>query len=334
MNRFFFYILCFLELIYKAGFACFIFFKTKFCAPKKFNFKVISVGNISVGGTGKSVFVQYLVKKYSDKKCAIVLRGYKGKNEKTGNSFLVTDGKQIFCEPDFCGDEAFMLAQNLKIPIIVGSNRAKSCELLQEKFKDLDIVILDDAYQNFAVKKDEQYLLMDTRKPFENGHCLPAGMLREKDYSRADYIVLTHADLVSIKNLEDIKNNLLKDFDTSKIFSGRHKVDGLFLNGKKVNLDEIESKNFLAFAGIGSFDQFVKSVEGLGVNVCRKINYKDHYKYKIDDLKNIQQIILDNNLSGAITTQKDFVKIYPIIKKAFNKDFFPIYTLNISFEFF
>ena len=221
----------------------------------------------------------------------------------------------------------------IKTPVVVGSNRAKSCELLQKKIKNLDVVILDDAYQNFALKKDLQFLLMDARKPFENGHCLPAGMLREKDYSRADYIVLTHSDLVSKKDLGNIKDNLLKDFDKNKIFAGCHKVDGLFLDGKKVDLQKLKDKKFLVFAGIGSFDQFVKSVENLDVNVGKKINYKDHYKYKIDDIKNIERIILDNNLSGAITTQKDFVKLFPLIKKHFNNKFFPIYILNISFEF-
>lgn len=361
MTKIIFYILCFFEIIYKAGFACFIFFKTNFYKSKSFNFKIISVGNISVGGTGKSVFVQFLAEKLKNKvllsagnlslslflkklskkldinifgkKCAIVLRGYKGKNEKKGKSFLVTDGKNIFCEPSFCGDEAYMFAQNSKIPVVVGSDRAKSCELLQEKFKDLDIVILDDAYQNFAVKKDLQILLMDARKPFENGHCLPAGMLREKDYSRTDFIVLTHADLVSKNDLSNIQKTLLGDFDKEKIFEGSHKVFDISLGNNKIDFKEIKNKRILAFAGIGSFNQFVDSVENLEINVCNKINYKDHYKYKIDDLKKIKKIIGDNKLDGAITTQKDFVKLFPLIKKKFNNKFFPLYILNISFEF-
>ncbi len=355
MSKILFYFLCFLEIFYKVGFACILFFKKKIYKSRSFPFKVISVGNLSVGGTGKSVFVQFLIKKFinkpshsslqsalmrdgglrlTGKKCAIVLRGYKGKNEKTGKSFLVSDGKAIFCQPDFCGDEAFMLVQNCKVPIVVGSDRAKSCNLLAQKFKDLDIVILDDAYQNFSVKKDYEFLLLDARKPFENGHCLPAGRLREKDYSRANEIILTHADLVNPDVLDNIKNNLLLSFDKTKIFSGKHKVSGLFLlNSKKINLDEVKNKNLLVFAGIGSFDQFVQSVKSLDVEIFKTINYLDHHKYKTKDLKNIIKIIKDNNLHGAITTQKDWVKLLSLIKEREDWQSLPLFVLNISFDF-
>jgi len=314
--------LCLLEKFYKLGFIVVLFLKRNSNKPF-LGFKTFSVGNLSVGGTGKSVFVQFLVDslKNKEKKCAVVLRGYRSKIEKTKKSYLISDEKNIFYEPEFCGDEAFMLAQNLKIPVVVGQDRGKSCLLL--KGKKIDSVILDDAYQNYHVKKDVEILLLDAKKPFENGHCLPAGRLREKDYSRADVIILTHADNVSQEQIFKIKNNLLKDFDPERIFAGRHKAEDLSLAGG----------NYLAFAGIGTFQYFLQSVKESNINITKTLEYPDHHSYSKKDLDNILSLIKDNALDGAITTQKDWCKLLPLIKKLPKELNVPIHVLNINFEF-
>jgi tetraacyldisaccharide 4'-kinase len=331
-----FLILCFFEQFYKILFYSVGFFKSKIKKQYKCSCSIISVGNLSVGGTGKSVFTLFLLKNLYPKKCAVVLRGYKGQNEKTGKSFLVSDGNQIFCTPEFCGDEAFMIAQAAKVPVVVGRNRAKSCRLLESYFENkkekLDFIILDDAYQNFSVKKDFEFLLLDARRPFENGHCLPAGKLREKNYSRADFIILTHADLVSSEGLEKIKKDFLPKFDREKILSGMHEPTGLIFNEQFVSAQEIGNKKFLVFAGIGSFDQFVFSVKKLGARVGKAIEFPDHHDYSREDLELISKYLKENFLDGAITTQKDFVKIFNLLKN-FSDVKIPIYVLNISFDF-
>ncbi|MFA5075006.1 MAG: tetraacyldisaccharide 4'-kinase [Candidatus Babeliales bacterium] len=339
----FFIILCFFEFFYKIGFIFIIYFKKNKIKPI-LTFKIISVGNLSVGGTGKSVFVQFLVNNLLSKKinCAVVLRGYKSKIEKVKKSFLISDvisgKKEIFYDASFCGDEAFMLAQNLHIPIVVGKNRAESCILL--KNKNIKTIVLDDAYQNFSVKKDFEILLLDAKKPFENNHCLPAGRLREKDYSRADVIILTHADKVTENQLENIKNNYFKNFNKNFIFAGKHSIaglsDNLFNNYDEfrnniIDIKNFENKNLLAFAGIGSFEYFLSSLESCDLKINKTLEYEDHYDYSKKDLIYIFDLIKKNNLSGAITTQKDFCKILPIVKNI--KDHIPIYVLNINFEF-
>ena len=187
-EKYFFKILCFFELFYK----CVFFFKKKYknFFQKKFisSFKIISIGNLSVGGTGKTVFSQFLIKNLENLKGSVVLRGYGGENEKTPENFLVSNGIDIFCDSFFCGDEAFMLANSLEVPIVIGKNKKKSCLILEQfesnEKQKIDYIILDDAYQNFSIKKNVEILLLDAIKPFENGHCLPAGRLREKDLSR------------------------------------------------------------------------------------------------------------------------------------------------------
>jgi tetraacyldisaccharide 4'-kinase len=181
--------LFFLELFYQAGFFLVTRFK-RYRGNKSVPFKVISVGNLSVGGTGKSVFVQFLSKKL-DRPSAILLRGYKRKNKK--NILIDIDNKNKY-RPSDVGDEALMFSQKLDSPIVVGKSRIKSVELLKKycenKNKKIKFLLLDDGYQNFQLKKDCEILLLDARAPFDNNHCLPAGRLREKDFSRADIIIL------------------------------------------------------------------------------------------------------------------------------------------------
>jgi len=334
-----FKILCFIEFFYKAGFFCVSNFKKQFYKQSKFPFKVFSVGNLSVGGTGKSVFVQFIINNLTNFNGAIVLRGYKSKNEKSGESFIVSDGHRLFCEGvSFCGDEAFMMSQLLDVPVVVGANRAKSCELLNNYFlkkeKKIDFVVLDDAYQNNKVKKDFEILLLDARKPLENGHCLPAGRLRENDYSRANAIVLTHANFVKPSSLEKTKNKLLKNFSYENIFSGKHGFSHLtLLNSGETDLNYVKNKRFLIFAGIGTFEYFKESVRQLNVDIFKSIEYPDHHKYSSKDLNTIIETIKNNSLFGAITTQKDWSKLFPLLKKIKGWEKLPIYILNVSFEF-
>ncbi|MFC1894423.1 tetraacyldisaccharide 4'-kinase [Candidatus Dependentiae bacterium] len=332
-EKFIFLILCFLEVLYKLAFLVIIFFKKK-TRKANFNFKVVSVGNLSVGGTGKSVFVQFLVNHLNNLNSAIVLRGYQSQCSKTSKSFLVSDGKNIFCDHSFCGDEAFMMAESLGVFVVVGKKRFKSCQILNDIVPKIDFAVFDDSYQNFSVKKDFEILLLDARRPLENGHCLPAGRLREKDYSRTDTIILTHADLVNESFLKFIKDNILHDFDSRKIFCGKHKIQGLFLsNSKLVNTAEIKIKKFLVFAGIGSFDSFLKSLETLNINICDTIQYKDHFDYKKNDIDFIFDKIKKKNLDGAVTTQKDWVKLKKFLHNNNNKMLEKIYVLKIGFEF-
>ena len=327
-EKIFFFFLVILEQIYSFAFYIVLLFKKKWTKQKKCEFKVFSVGNISVGGTGKSVFVKFLVEKLSFLRGSVILRGYKSNAEKTGKSFLVSDGRKILLDSSFSGDEAFMISKQLDVPVVIGADRSLSCSLLENRFHNLDYVVLDDAYQNFKLSKDYEILLLDATRPFENGHCLPAGKLREKDYTRADAIVLTHSDYVSELKIENIKNMLSNKFDRDCIFSGAHKFDGIFLNDSfRVDIEDIKNKTVLAFAGIGSFGSFEKTVEDLGFNGFLLKEYPDHYKYTEKDLDEILNL---NLVDIILTTQKDWVKIFPLLK---NRKHLPIYVLRVGFGF-
>ncbi|MBU4386862.1 tetraacyldisaccharide 4'-kinase [Candidatus Dependentiae bacterium] len=325
IEKLLFFILVFIENIYKIIFYLVLIYKKNFLKPKQYPFKVISVGNISVGGTGKSVFVQFLVKNFSAFKCAIVMRGYKSKAEGDGKNYLIdlSTNKDIL---DQVGDEAVMLLNNLQCSIVVGANRAKSCDLLDNSY---DIVFLDDAYQNFLIKKDFEILLLDATRPFSNGHCLPAGKLREKDISRADIIILTHADKLSVDALILLKNKLSINFDNENIFFGKHEFSGLYLWDKNfTSIEFLQNKKILAFAGIGSFDSFKNSLKDIGLKNLNFIEFQDHCNYTQQYFDNILNYYNSKNIDVLITTQKDWVKI----SKFFNNNIF-IYVLRIEFNF-
>lgn len=331
LDKFLFFILICFEKLYILGFYIFLFFVKNFKKPYRPKFRVLSVGNISVGGTGKSVFVEFLAKNLMNKSGAIVLRGYKGEAEQTGKSFIVSDGYEIFQESSFVGDEPVMLSKSLKIPVVVGSNKIRSCLLLENNFKNLDYVILDDAYQNFKIKKDFEVLLLDAQFPFENGHCLPAGRLREKNFSRADAIIISHADSISLHKLEDLKNKLSLTFDKKNIFYGIHSFSGIYLNDDTwVDFDDIIDKKVLVLAGIGSFNSFEKSVKNLGFKNIILKEYPDHYNYNQNDVNEILNYLNLKLVDMVLTTQKDWVKILSLLKHEHN---LPIFVLRVEFSF-
>lgn len=333
---FFFLRIC--EIIYRLGFLVIQKAKPIFFRPHRVSCKVVALGNLSVGGTGKSVLTQFLVKNLSGFQCAVVMRGYKAKANLENKSLLVSDGKNIFYGSDRCGDEAFMIASNMSVPVAIGANRVQSVQRLMEcagyNEQRLDMIILDDAYQNQQLVKDLQILLLDARKPFENGYCLPAGRLREKDYGRADIIILTHSDRVSSEKIWDIKKKLLKNITPSHIFCGMHKVSGVLIdNQKPIQLDKLIGKPLLACAGIGSFSGFLQSLDSLTLSYTQTIEFQDHHTYTAKNVSDLVEQALKNHCHGIITTQKDWCKLAPLIAQSSQSSLIVWYVVPVEFEF-
>lgn len=326
----FFATLCFFEVFYRLGF-----FVVQ--AIKKYRgrrvvpgIKIISVGNLTVGGTGKTVFVHFLAKFLNAQKCAVVSRGYGSVPD--GKNLLVCDGRKLFYSPDICGDEPYMLASMLNIVTVVGADRYKSCLMAKLESQSVEYILLDDGYQNCQLKKDFEILLVDARFPMGfNSHCLPAGDLREKDYSRADLIIITHADLVNSAQIEAIKKQVFTNFDSNKILSGIHKVVGLFQADQDlVDSELLKNKNFLLAAGIGSFSGFRRSVEDFGIDIVESVEFEDHHNYSSENIDKLLQLKNQYNLDGIVVTQKDWVKISQIITA---DDAKKIFVFRVEFEF-
>ena len=165
--------------------------------------KIVSVGNITTGGTGKTPTVQWLARRLmqNEKRVAIVSRGYGGTLSKAGA--VVSDANRVLVSAHEAGDEPILHARALEnVPVVIGRDRVRAVQTTTENFAP-DVIILDDAFQYWSLFRDFDLLLLDARKPFGNGHLLPRGRLREepKQLQRAHAILLTRSDAADRKSV-------------------------------------------------------------------------------------------------------------------------------------
>lgn len=272
---------------------------------------IICIGNITVGGTGKTPAVQYFVKKLvaSGHKVAVVSRGYRGKRKH--EPFLVSDGKKILCQPKESGDEPYIHALNLEVPIIVGANRYKACLYAKEHF-DVDTVILDDGFQHRKLHRDKNIVLIDATNPFGMWKLMPAGTLREdfmKGAKRAHEFIITKSDLVSEVEVKRIENFLKKAFG-KKVSKARHGVTSLCdMKGNQKPLFWIKGKRVLLFSGLANPLNFEKTVISLNPAYIERVDFMDHHNFKPRDIEMIRKRAKDMKADFIIMTEKDLVKM-------------------------
>ena len=271
----------------------------------KSKFQIISVGNITSGGTGKTPFALYLANKFilQGHKVAIVLRGYKGQFEHNGA--LIADDKKVFEIASKAGDEAMLYVNNLPhTPICVGKNRVKSVKLLEDKFPDLDIVILDDGFQYLKLKQDVKYCIFSSENPIGNGFCLPAGLLREPIFTLkwVDYIVING----TIK--PNIDNKLLKIISTKQILSGNYIINEIVdYKQKTYTITDLKTKKLMLLSGIGTPKSFEKTVEQAGLSIDKHLCLNDHFEYTQEFIDiHIDEFV---QYDFVLTTEKDFTKL-------------------------
>jgi len=281
---------------------------------------VISVGNITAGGTGKTPMTIHLAKMIERLGChvAVISRGYKGRAERTGG--VVCDGRSILMAPDMAGDEPFMIAKALKtIPVVVGQNRFKAGMQAIKEFK-VDVVLLDDGFQHLRLDRDLNLVLLDYKDPFGNGHLLPRGSLREPVGSlfRGDAFVLTRYD--SFKDTAINRSNRLPPGKPVFISSHRPFVSYIFKGGDigvESDFPELSVSNsgFLkghpavCFSGIARNDDFLHTVNNIGCKVIRFFSFPDHHRYSDRDINEIIDAAKQTKSKFILTTEKDFVRI-------------------------
>ena len=275
--------------------------------------KVISVGNLSLGGTGKTPTVislaQYL--KTAGKSVAILSRGYKRSSKKT---FLVSDGLKIESNWKKAGDEPVLLAQTLKgVPVVVDSDRFRGGCFLIEKFNP-DVIILDDGFQHRQLARDLDIVLVNSLDSLGAFRLLPCGNLREplKQLKRADMVFLTKTNLD--KNLSALR---LDYFKKNTFFKTKVKAHNLFLDktNSKINSDKLKSKNCVLVSGIGDPKSFYKTAEGLNLNIVHHLVFSDHQVYRPQELYKIEEIMIRHGGDYILTTEKDLVKLSSLITR-------------------
>lgn len=261
---------------------------------------LISVGNLTYGGTNKTPFVEMLAKFTSSKsiKTGIVTRGYSGK---TNEAILIRDGEG---KRDLIGDEPLLLSRELpNMPIAVAKKRLDGVNAL--KNCGCELVIADDAFQHKIMGRDVDIVLIDSVCPFGNGQILPDGIMREKinALSRADLIVLTKSEQVTSQELNNLRGQISKYIDSSKIFTSRLEFTDWLLYGTDTRPGK-DSKVF-AFSAIGNPESFKRSLTQMGMTITGGKNFRDHHRYTRQDIQELCRLAIKSKADFITCTEKD-----------------------------
>lgn len=271
--------------------------------------KVISVGNITVGGTGKTPVVEYIAKTLSGKgeRVTILSRGYKRKSK---GPIMVSDGKRVLTDVFQAGDEPYLLAHRLKrVRVIVDNNRYRAGGMALSD-GGADFLLLDDGFQYRRLQRDVDIVVIDASNPFGNGRVLPAGPLREPldSLRRAHLIWLTRVDQASA--IRKLINRVRKYTKVPIIKSVHAPMRFVNLHTRaQLPLEAGKGKRVIAFAGIGNSKAFGNTLRTLGVEIVDFISYRDHHFYKQNDLATIKTRFEENHAELIVTTEKDALKV-------------------------
>jgi tetraacyldisaccharide 4'-kinase len=261
---------------------------------------VISIGNLTWGGTGKTPLVEAILIYMSSKglKTALLTRGYGQDEDRLISSKL----------PD--------------ISVIKGKKRAYNAVNFQKKHNP-DIFVIDDGFQHLKIKRDIDIVTINATQPFGNRLLIPAGILREPigALRRAHIAMITKSDLVSEQSLSALKSRIKNISPDIDIFCSRHTPNFFYTaNGEKKPLEYIKDKNIICVSGLADNDAFIKAIRRLRARVCRNLSYIDHYSYSDHDLSELKNISQNCNLNIAVTTEKDWVKLKYLKLSILEKD--------------
>lgn len=271
---------------------------------------VVSVGNITAGGTGKTPAVAALAKwALSERiKVSIISRGYGGAYK--SRILEVSDGQRIRADSRLAGDEPLLLARKVPgSPVVLSKKRYLAGMYAHEKFGS-DLLIIDDGFQHMPLARDLNLVLMDGSDPFGNGHLLPRGPLREPldQLARADAFILTR-----FKHDQGDRTLAFLDdrYPDIPIFCADHVPEKVVFP----RLEKVESPHALngeqvvAFAGIGNPEVFRQTLEALGARVVAFCGFKDHYVYQKDDLDRLVRLKSRTGARYILTTEKDWMRV-------------------------
>ena len=300
------------------------FYKIDILKANKLPCIIISIGNITVGGTGKTPMTIYTTNLISrlGYKVVVISRGYKGTAEKTGG--IVSNEKTIFMDSKTAGDEPLMIAQKLKgIPVIIGKNRFAAGNIAIKEFNP-DVIVLDDAFQHLSLMRDINLLLIDSKHPFGNDYLVPRGILREPVSS------VLRSDAVIFTRVSSEKTDMGQNYDISdkSVFFSSHSMFVYKIvkrnsplsmeyhvnmeyheNKEKHSINIISGKNIFVFSGIANNNDFLNSIKKLNCHIKGFLMFNDHHQYSSNDLDTILQSALKAEADIIVTTHKDYIKI-------------------------
>jgi len=272
--------------------------------------KVVSVGNITLGGTGKTPLVVSLAGFLLGKgmRPAVVSRGYGRKDE--SQMLIVSDERAVLTDTATGGDEPVLIGSRLPgVPVVVGCNRNAAAQSAIQRFNS-GVVILDDGFQHFRLKRNLDIALVDATDPFGNGKIFPAGILREPigGLRRAHAIIITRINAVA--SVEALKSRIAR-ITSARIFTSFQRPLDLVddLTGELKPLSVLRGTKVLAFSGIARPESFTSLLKALGAVISGERIYPDHYEFTKADLSEIFKKAADDRVNMIVTTEKDAVRL-------------------------
>jgi tetraacyldisaccharide 4'-kinase len=306
-------------------------FEIKILKEKKVNVSIISVGNLTVGGSGKTPMVIYLMDLLKNKglKPGVLSRGY---GRKSKGYRLVSDGRNIFTSVDQCGDEIYQTVTDCQVPGAVCENRVKGAR----KFIDetgVKVIVLDDAFQHRWIYRDINLLICEQNfllsRNFLVKYLFPTGNLREPFTSikRADVVIINR----KFAEKEEIPDDLRKYFEGKRIFLANYKAIG-FVDIKRNQyhtIEEFRGQKSLVVSGIADPSSLIQVLDQNGINSDNRMIFIDHKNYSTKEIQSIRKKFYGTNSHSVISTQKDAVKLV-----GFSKEFddIDIFYLKIKVE--
>ncbi len=305
---------------------------------------VISIGNLTVGGTGKTPVVEKFARalQRGGRKVAILSRGYKSIDKRRKKSWLerlidqntpdpprvVSDGKNVLLDSATAGDEPYMLASNLRgVAVVVDKDRVKA-GLHAIKELDVDTLLLDDGLQYLHLKHRLDIVLVDRQAPFGNEHLLPRGTLREppRNIRRASYILITKCNGES----NDALIQRIRRFNrTAEIIECAHRP--LYLQhvyrDERLPLDYLQDLYIASLCGIAAPESFESGLRSLGAKIELSRHFADHHRYSEKELRTFLQRCVKRDVHAIITTEKDAVRLPKLDPLPV-----PIYYLRVEIE--
>lgn len=309
-------------------------YRTRILRVTRMAIPVISVGNLTMGGSGKTPIVQYIARFLQDngRHPAVISRGYGGSAR--GRVNLVSDGRRVLLDAPVAGDEPRLLADTLPgVPVLTGRVRkypaARAVEL------GADVLVLDDGFQHLALGRNIDLVLFNADFLAGNSRVFPGGDLREpvKALNRCDGFVLTGICPRNRQRAEQFADLLRQQFPTHPIFLAGYRPASLLYRDREGMvqsrpLEDLNGMKLFGFCGIAHPGNFSRTLAQLDVVVSGFKPFADHYLYNEADLKDIFQQAVRQGAGACITTEKDMIKLTAIKDGAV-----PLYALRMEVEF-
>jgi len=286
---------------------------------------VVSVGNLTVGGTGKTPAVELAVRTLIDlgHRPAVVSRGY---GRRGGGIQIVADATSIHLDAEEGGDEPFLLARRLPgVPVVVGAHRYEAARRATDRF-GVSVIVLDDGFQHRTLVKDLEIVMARAHAPWGNGRLLPGGPLREPlaALARAHLIVVTGARRPA--DVGEVAADARAHAPDVPVIAARHVPTECWEAGtsRRLAADALRGLKLFAFAGIGSPDGFRQTLEETGAVEAGFARFADHHRYTVEELTDLERHASAASAVGLVTTEKDWARLRGLPPRGL-----PLYVLAV-----